>query len=268
MIRYLLGSWVLSMAFTQCWSYARADNVVSDSAWYDSDTGSIVPVNVKPSVDDSLNRDSRWLPQAKKVKKPAATPAATTGGAGVAGNGWFGSGLTLSNLIGWGVLMLLLGLVIAAILLALSRAEVELSGGAGARRSDRADDPLDEQTIERMKHLPAELRRTDVNPRSEAELLMQEGHYDQAIIVLFGHQLLMLDRAAFLRLNRGKTNRKYIQESNALNAQSADALQRTVDAFERSYFGRHEISRTEFEVLWENNLSLEKIVDSAREVAA
>lgn len=268
MIRYLLGSWILLIGFTQCWSDARADTVVSDSAWYDSDSGSIVPVKVKPSVDDSLNRESRWLPQAKKVRKPAAPPATAGGGTGGGGAGWFGSGLTLSNLVGWGVLMLLLGLVIATILFALSRAEMELSGGVKGRGQGRPNDPLDEQTIERMKHLPAELRSTDVNPRSEAERLMREGHYDQAIILLFGHQLLMLDRAAFLRLNRGKTNRKYIRESNAVNALSADALQRTVDAFERSYFGRHEISEPEFQSLWENNLSLEKIVDSASEVAA
>ncbi len=97
-----------------------------------------------------------------------------------------------------------------------------------------------------MKHLPAELRRTDVNLRSEAERLMREGQYDQAIILLFGHQLLLLDRFGMLRLNRGKTNRKYVRETRAVDGELAGRLQDTVNAFERSYFGRHSIAQREF----------------------
>ncbi|TWT52438.1 hypothetical protein Pla22_00620 [Rubripirellula amarantea] len=246
-----------------------ADDVVGHSVWYDADEKAIIPVTVKSKFDDSLNRESRWLPQAKRVKKPAPIPASAgnTGGGG-AGNGLFGSGLTFSNLLGWGLLVLLLGGAIAAVLFALSRAEIEMASGPGGRRRSHDHESLDEQTIERMKHLPAELRRTDVNPRVEAERLMREGLFDQAIILLFGHQLLLLDRASFLRLNRGKTNRRYARECKSVNESASDALQMTIDAFERSYFGRHEITAAEFQQLWSTNLQLEHVVETAHEVAA
>ena len=97
-----------------------------------------------------------------------------------------------------------------------------------------------------MKHLPAELRRTDVNLRSEAERLMNAGQFDQAIILLFGHQLLLLDHAGLLRLSRGKTNGRYVRETRAADHESADRLRLTATAFERSYFGRHTIAAGEF----------------------
>ncbi len=119
-----------------------------------------------------------------------------------------------------------------------------------------------------MKHLPAELRRTDVNLRSEAERLMQEGQYDQAIILLFAHQLLLLDRATLIRLNRGKTNGKYVRETRSVDPESAQWLRATVAAFERSYFGRHPIEQDDFTELWQSNLKLEESIRRRQELAA
>jgi len=121
---------------------------------------------------------------------------------------------------------------------------------------------------ERIKHLPAELRRTDVNLRDESERLMKAGKYDHAIILLFGHQLLLLDHSGLLRLNRGKTNRKYVRETASVDSDSANHLHVTVDSFERSYFGRHSISESEFSELWRLNSELEKAVEQRAEVAA
>ena len=46
-----------------------ADELLVDTNWYDSSTGALVPVDVETIVDDSLNRDSRWLPTTQRVKK-------------------------------------------------------------------------------------------------------------------------------------------------------------------------------------------------------
>jgi len=149
----------------------------------------------------------------------------------------------------------------------LSRSEfaAEKSSHANARNGSKSPD---EQTLERMKHLPAELRRTDVNLRSEAHRLMQSGNYDQAIILLFGHQLLLLDRFGMLRLNRGKTNRKYVRETRSSDPTAAKSLQTTVTAFERSYFGRHTISQREFANIWQANQQLEKGIEQKQGEAA
>lgn len=243
------------------------DHALSDSVWYDADERGLVPIFVKPVVDDSLNRDSRWLPKAKRIKQPNANTNSAAGGGGGGGAGLFGSGMTFGNLFGWFLLTALLAALAAALIYAISRAEVDLTANQRSKTNDPGGTP-DEQTIERMKHLPAELRRTDVNLRSEAERLMRESQYDQAIILLFAHQLLLLDRFGVLRLNRGKTNRKYVRETRAVDGELSTPLQDTVNAFERSYFGRHSITQAEFAELWRSNEKLEQTLELRRETAA
>jgi len=213
-----------------------------------------------------MHRDSRWLPKAKRVPAAPAGGGGAAGGAATGGGGMLGSGLTLGNLFGWMLLIAIVAAGIGLLLYALSKTEIELGGEARSRK--KHDATPDEQTIERMKHLPAELRRTDVNLRTEAERLMNEGQFDQAIILLFAHQLLLLDRAGLIRLNRGKTNGKYVREAGSVDSQSASWLRGTVAAFERSYFGRYEIQRDEFAELWQTNRKLEDSIRRRQELAA
>ena len=169
--------------------------------------------------------------------------------------------------LGWLLLFVIAATIFGLIFFAVSKTESDLTitmKGKSAALLQASD----EQILERMKHLPAELRRTDVNLRSEAQRLMGEGQFDQAIILLFGHQLLLLDRVGMLRLNRGKTNRRYVRETRRADTQSGKILKMTVHAFERSYFGRHTITASQFEQIWEANESLEKSIELRREVAA
>ena len=251
---------------------ARADleesfaaDALTDTAWFDADNRSVRPVTVKPSVDDSQNRDSRWLPKAKRVPAKKKAPATPAGGGG--GGGVMGSGLTIGNLFGWFLLAMIVVTIISFLVYAFSKAEIDLVSGGSASAGSRGLSP-DEQTIERMKHLPAELRRTDVNMRSEAERLMNEGKYDQAIILLFAHQLLLLDFAGILRLNRGKTNGKYVRETRSVDQELGKMLRHTTTAFEKSYFGRQSIDAQEMTFLWEQNQLLEATVKGYHEVAA
>jgi hypothetical protein len=263
---FLLG--MASNAFSQDAEaqVAPSQSVLRDSIWFDAERGELKPVKVKPTNDDSLNRESRWLPKADRVRVPKA-PNANAGATGGAGGGLFGSGLTLGNLFGW---LLLLAIVVASVIAikyALSRRDVEFARPAAGRNSKRSEGP-DAQTIERMKHLPAELRRSGVNLRSEAQRLMEEANFDQAIILLLAHQLLLLDRSGLLRLNRGKTNRRYIRETRSVDQESAERLRATAQAFERSYFGAHALTSDEFTRLWVENESLERTLQQRQEVAA
>ena len=163
------------------------------------------------------------------------------------------------------LLIIAVFVIIAFIIYAVSKTEIEVDP-IHSRNIDLS--APDQQTIERMKHLPAELRRTDVNLRTEAERLMNVGQYDQALILLFGHQLLLLDRHHYLRLNRGKTNRKYVRETNSTSEEVGAKLKATVKAFERSYFGKHATSQASFQELWQSNLSLEQAVIQRLETVA
>ncbi|EMI18139.1 signal peptide protein [Rhodopirellula maiorica SM1] len=243
-----------------------SENVLPSTVWFDPDERKIVPVRVQTSLDDTEHRDSRWLPKAKQVAKKS-TPAAPTTPTATTTNGLFGTDLTLGNLFAWMLLAAIVAGLVGTLIYALSKADIDLNASSKSAATDEQAGP-DEQTIERMKHLPAELRRTDVNLRSEAARLMSLGQYDQAVILLFAHQLLLLDRSSLIRLNRGKTNGKYVRECRAADAELGSLLKETTTAFERSYFGRQQIIDSEFRDLWNQNETLERKVQSHHEVAA
>lgn len=236
-------------------SSSTVSESLESTPWYDAQSQKIVPINVLPRKDDSINRDSRWLPKAKKLSKKKTSGTNTTGGA--SGGGLFGSSVTLGNVFGWVLLAVIVLGIVGAIVYAVSRAELRMSDRKTPTGGASAAGLPDEQMLERIKHLPPELRRTDVNLRSECERLMREGRFDQAIILLLGHQLLLLDHHGLLRLSRGKTNGRYVRETRTNNDTCGTWLRATADAFEQSYFGRHEIPPEVFATLWRQNELLE-----------
>jgi hypothetical protein len=256
-------------AATDSTDASPSSGALQDTIWFDAEQNTIIPIEVKPHEDDSLNRDSRWLPKPERVRVPDNSAANAGGGGGAAGSatGWFGTDLTLGNLLGWLLLISLVTAAVLAIAYALSKSDFDFASGSSSKSTLPTRTP-DQQTIERMKHLPAELRRSGIDFRSEAARLMEASQFDQAIILLFAHQLLLLDRAGLLRLNRGKTNRRYVRETRESDRTIAGYLQETATAFERSYFGRHSIDRDEFARLWNDNERLEQSVERRPEVAA
>ncbi len=241
-----------------------AEGALSSSPWYDPKQETVVPVTVETTVDDSVNRNSRWLPKPKRIQAKPTTNATTA----PSGGGWFGTDLSLTNLIAWFCLVLLVIGIVGLLVFVLSKTDIDLGNSPSSKSGASAGGGPDEQTIERMKHLPAELRRTDVNLRSEALRLMNLGEFDQAVILLFAHQLLLLDRSSLLRLTRGKTNGAYVREARKNDNQIGVLLRETTTAFEKSYFGRHTITRSEFEQLWKQNETIENKVQTLHEVAA
>lgn len=122
----------------------------------------------------------------------------------------------------------------------------------------------------RVADLPFDLQTTTMqDPLAEAKRLRAAGRYDQAIVCLYGYQLLALDRERRIHLQKGKTNRMYLREldepqagvTRTLQGPSADTastvafslseiVQATMLVFEESFFGKHRISQTQFERVW------------------
>jgi len=220
--------------------------------WYDADQDQLIPIVVKTSLPESQNRNSRWLPKPKKVSAAAAPATGTTGGA-------IGSGFSIMNAIGWLVLIVIGFGLIFLVLFVFSKVEPDAMAARKSASTDAMVD-IDEQMLQRMKHLPAEVRHTDVNLRTEAERLMNLARFDEAIVMLFGHQLLLLDRCRVLRLARGKTNGRYVREARGNAPQANPFFVNTVTAFEASYFGGHTPSADRFAKLWQDNSTLESVV--------
>ncbi|KLU04100.1 putative signal peptide and transmembrane protein [Rhodopirellula islandica] len=223
---------------------------VSDSVWYDDDTGELVPVEVQDQQTDTENRGSRWTAVTSN-KSTAATPAPATT-----------TSFPFAQLFGWLMLGGLLVGLVSMLAWVFANSDFDFHHGS-VEQSLLEGDRVDRQTRQRMEHLPEALRDTTVNPRSEAERLMREGQFNEAIIYLYGHQLLLLDRVHWLRLARGKTNSRYVREAKRSQPDTGSRLQHTVAAFERAYFGRHELSQSEFERLWQTNAALEQAIQSA-----
>jgi hypothetical protein len=243
-------------------SVDQAIEQIGKTVWFDPETKSLTPVELEDKQSDTIHRDSRWLPSAKKIAKTSTS--STSGGSG--SPGWFNTGITTGNVIGWLLLALLFILVTTALLYAFSKIDPNTLAGDKKLDRNRAAS-MDEQIINRIKELPAELRRTDVDLRTEAERLMELGEFDEAIKCLFGHQLLLLDRHGTIRLSRGKTNGRYVAETRRDLPEAAPLLQATVRTFEASYFGRHTPSRQAFGELWQANRNLEQLTKPELELA-
>lgn len=254
-IRAILIGTMLTMSAVVMSTRCLAENeptaepiTVADSVWYDAESRDLLPIEVSDQRTDTMNRDSRWTPKPVSTKKTPATTTSTPWGS-----------MSWGNLFGWVFLVALMGVIVGLLVYVFTNSSFDFRP-APIQQTLVGKRALDEQTKQRIAELPAELRDTDVNPRTELERLMQRGDFDQAIIFLYGHQLLLLDRVSWLRLSRWKTNRQYVGETRGSNLEAGELLGKTVEAFERSYFGRHTLTRSQFDMLWQDNLRVEASV--------
>lgn len=227
--------------------------------WYDAEQDRLRPVPVRTRLPEAGNRDSRWLPAPERVRRPA--------GGGTTGGGGAGTG-PVAQALGWIALAVVATILIGTIIYLFTKAEPDVMRAGGTSLQKSGSEAVDEQTLQRIEELPAEVRVHRGNLRAEAERLMNEGRFAEAIVLLFGHQLLLLDRAGMLRLSRGKTNGRYLREVRAASSAAHQLFARTVTAFEASYFGGHHPSAARFARLWEANEKLERGLQSRMESAA
>ena len=148
----------------------------------------------------------------------------------------------LLNAIAWTLLAALL----AAILVLLFRFATNRRRGAGGESAAQQDQLVAADRVEALPYL-AERPRDDL--LGQARRHYEQGNYSEAIIYLFSHQLVELDKYAVIRLAKGKTNRQYLRET-ARMAALRSPLERTMLAFESVFFGRRTLDRAGFEACW------------------
>jgi hypothetical protein len=118
-------------------------------------------------------------------------------------------------------------------------------------RPPETDFPASEIKIDpaRIEELPFEATQWVGDPLAEARRLAQQGHFDQAIIYLYGYQLLALDQSRKIHLHKGKTNRMYIRELEP-PLQLKEIVSLTMGKFEEVYFGKHSLTKPSFLEVW------------------
>lgn len=103
--------------------------------------------------------------------------------------------------------------------------------------------------LARVEDLPFSVERMAGDPLVQARRLADAGQFDLAIIYLYGYQLLAMDQARRIHLQKGKTNRMYLREL-AATAGLQPIVQGTMLKFEEVYFGKHSITSESFEESW------------------
>ncbi len=90
----------------------------------------------------------------------------------------------------------------------------------------------------------------------------QQGDYGRAIVFLFSHELVQLDKHGRIRLARGKTNRQYLRRDSILGRPSEGWSSRRRSMFEDVFFGHHTLERPAFEACWSQLPEFDKLVGS------
>lgn len=234
---------------------AESLDAMGNLPWYDAERGGVEPIPVRPQIDDSVNRDSRWLakPKAQSTTKTSNSTTATTSRSS--------NPNSYADLIAWVIIGVLMGLIVALLVYTFMRIEEVPAAGQAA-----ADEESLEELQARIEKLPIDVRRPVGDLLQEADRLLEAGKIAEAIIYLFGHRLLQLDRHHAIRLARGKTNRQYLSE--LIGRQELQYLVReTVDMFEKSYFGRYRVEREQFEQVRSRQAEFESLLAHLREAA-
>ncbi len=149
----------------------------------------------------------------------------------------------LNFLIFWGALVVL-ALLLAALVLMLLRA-ARLRKASARNRGE----PLPIGEAQRIEALPYPVARTKLSLLDQARHFYQAGNYTAAMLYLFSHQLVQLDRHQVIRLAKGKTNRQYLREVGQAGL-LRQLVGQTLVAFEDVFFGHHAIDRRRFEACW------------------
>lgn len=200
--------------------------------WYDSETDSAKPAELRNS---DVNNDDLALRKSGRVGAPRA--AAAGGGGRTIG--------PIGDFMGW-FMIIVTGILLAAIVI---YALYTRDPTTGRRRGQDVEVEEDELFEQRLEQLPVQVRKPLKNLLDEAKQLMAQGKFDEAIIYLFSHQLVELDRNQMVRLAQGKTNRQYLRELSR-SPQLREILHQTVLLFEESFFGNHTLTQEQFASSW------------------
>lgn len=218
--------------------------------WYDSGSGTYRPPVLSKPIDDTI-RQSGWLGE-RKTPAPSTTTTAP----------WSWANLGLSGeLFGW----IVFGVLGSVLLFGLLAIAYHYFGDyvPAIRRKSKTNEAI-KVDMTKVEDLPFEVNANNDDPLAYAEELMRAGRYNEAVVYLFGYMLLALDHSRKIHLQKGKTNRMYLRELRS-ETQLKEIVNRTMLAFEDVFFGRYDIDRARFEMLWAQRDEFHRLI---RPVAA
>ena len=232
------------------------------SPWYDSEQDDVRVVS--PKKESTASERQNW--QGDGPKRPEWKwdwdwdwwGWGSGAGSGGAGNFRIPSFGEILQFIGWALLFaLLIGLIYVLVrtFLNLEQAEESLVGSKKQDELARTDE-------QRIRDLPIQPTIKKGDFLSMARDAYETEQYAEAIVYLFSHRLIQLDRAGFIRLTRGKTNRQYLFEISR-SRPMCEILGQTILCFEDVFFGKHDLSKDRFEQTWQDNVAFDRIIQES-----
>lgn len=152
--------------------------------------------------------------------------------------------LANSSALFWGILIVLVLALVALITYFL----LKMDAVQILRRAGGASDAKRKRKAATVEDLPFELEGVSLsagNLLDHAKQEMKAGNRRLAMVYLFSHLLLVMDQRELIRLQKGKTNRAYGSELKRNDRQSLPLYLAVMQAFERSFFGHHDVSEDE-----------------------
>ena len=115
----------------------------------------------------------------------------------------------------------------------------------------------------RVEALPFPVARATSDLLGEAERQAAQGNYREAIIYLYSHELVELDKQQLIHLTKGKTNRRYLRELTD-RVPLRGLLEQTMLVFEDVFFGNYELDRARFDAVWSRLDEFAMLTNQAR----
>lgn len=237
---------------------AATENATIDSSkalkkitgsWYNSQSGTYRPPVLSKPIDDTI-RKSGWLGTQKTPNSATATRNWSWGNLGLSG-----------ELFGW-IVFGVLGAVLLFGLIAIAYYYFDDYMPSFRRKSSAKDAIKVDMT--KVEDLPFEVPTVNEDPLAYAENLMRAGRYNEAVVYLYGYMLLALDQSRKIHLQKGKTNRMYLRELRG-EVQLQAIVSKTMLAFEDVFFGRYDIDRARFEMLWQQRDEFHRLIRPAND---
>ncbi|HUS40612.1 MAG TPA: DUF4129 domain-containing protein [Pirellulales bacterium] len=200
-----------------------------------------------PWYDSSIDDVRRITPTA---------PRTTQGNTGNSGWDFFVDGDWLTPLA-WIGITTLLGILGFFLIRAYLIRERSRAIDEGSRSQESVADVVD-----RVEQLPVQVRRPASDFLTAARDLYQQGNYSEAIIYLYSHLLLQLDKRDLIRLTKGKTNRQYMREVRRWS-DLRGLVETAMVLFEDAFFGKRKLERDRFEAVWNRLKEFEMLVEQA-----
>lgn len=152
-------------------------------------------------------------------------------------------GMNLGQFLIWTAIVLLLIAIAGAFIWAYVNRENLSAGEDAATGTGRLTESA------RIEALPFPMRRDRRDLLAEAQHYYEQGNFAEAIVYLFSHELVELDKRHLIRLMKGKTNRQYLRDMRRL-PRLQRIIGQTMVAFEDVFFGNHALDRARFEACW------------------